>query len=61
MQKEQLSYRIGQAATLLGVSRDYFDDHIRADLKLIRRGQLVLVPRSEIEKWLEQNAERALA
>ncbi len=58
---ERLTYSIGEAAELLGTSRDFFDARIRADLKLIRVGRLVRVPRVELEKWVEQNAERVLA
>lgn len=58
---ERLTYSIGDAADLLGVSRDFFDERVRSDLRLIRCGRLVRVPRSELERWVDQNAERVLA
>jgi len=61
MGKEQLTLSIGGAAELLGVSRDFFDDHVRADLRLVRRGRVIRVPRAELERWVEQNAARTLA
>jgi excisionase family DNA binding protein len=49
-----------EAAAALGVSRDFFDDHIRSDLRLVRKGRKVLVPVRELEVWLEREAERVL-
>jgi hypothetical protein len=50
-----------EAAGALGVSPDYFDQHIRADLKLIRRGRLVLVSMRELERWASSNEAQALS
>jgi hypothetical protein len=49
-----------EAAEALGVSPDYFDEHIRQDLKLIRRGRLVLVSVAELERWVCANEARTL-
>jgi hypothetical protein len=49
-----------EAAASLGVGRDYFNEHVRPDLKLIRRGQLVLVLVSELERWGRESAARAI-
>jgi hypothetical protein len=49
-----------EAAAALGVSIDHFDRHIRPELKLIRRGRVVLVPVREVERWAEQNAKPTL-
>jgi excisionase family DNA binding protein len=48
------------AAATLGVSRDYFDEHIRPELRVVRRGRRVLVAVQELERWLERSATRAL-
>jgi hypothetical protein len=50
-----------EAAGALGVSPDYFDEHIRSDLKLIRRGRVVLVSLRELERWAQTNEAPALA
>jgi hypothetical protein len=42
----------------LGVGRDFFDEHIRPDLRLIRKGRLTLVLCSELERWGLENAAR---
>jgi excisionase family DNA binding protein len=49
-----------EAADALGVSRDFFDAHVKKDLKLIRRGRLVLVPVAELERWIAASAEPVL-
>jgi excisionase family DNA binding protein len=50
-----------EAATALGMSRDHFDRHVRDELRLIRSGRLVLVPVTELERWVEENAARTVA
>jgi hypothetical protein len=45
-----------EAAASLGVSADYFDEHVRPELRLIRRGRLVLVLVSELERWGQQSS-----
>lgn len=45
-----------EAARALGVSRDYFDDHVRPELRLVRRGRRVLVAVAELERWLDRAA-----
>jgi excisionase family DNA binding protein len=47
-----------EAAAILGVSRDYFDEHVIGELRVVRRGRRILVPLTEIERWLERNATR---
>jgi hypothetical protein len=49
-----------EAAAALGVSPDFFDKHIRPDLKLIRRGSVVFVTVSELERWCRENQARTL-
>jgi excisionase family DNA binding protein len=45
-----------EAASSLGVSIDFFEAHVQGELRLVRRGRLVLVPVSELERWVERNA-----
>jgi hypothetical protein len=49
-----------EAAAALGVSADFFDNSVRPDLKLIRRGRLVLVSMRELERWAATNEAPAL-
>ena len=51
-----------EAADLLGVSRDFFDEHVRPELRVIRRGsKTILIPVRELERWVEQSAVRLRA
>ena len=50
-----------EAAAAIGVGEDFFSEHIRPELQLIRRGRKVLVPVAELERWMRANAERPLA
>ena len=48
-----------EAAEMLGVSRDYLDEHIKPELRIIRRGsRTILIPIAELVRWLEQSATR---
>lgn len=49
-----------EAAGAIGVSRDFFDEHVAGELRLVRRGRKVIVPVVELERWLEENAARTL-
>jgi excisionase family DNA binding protein len=52
----RLALSVDEAAEALSVSRDFFDEHIRHELRVVRRGRKVLVPVRELERWLEHNA-----
>jgi hypothetical protein len=47
-----------EAAGALGLSRDSFDDHVMPDLRVIRKGRLVLVPGKELDGWVDENDAR---
>jgi excisionase family DNA binding protein len=49
-----------EAAFSLGVSRDYFDAHVRPGLRIVRMGRRVIVPVRELERWLAANAALAV-
>ncbi len=57
----RIAVRIEEAAAALGMSRDAFDEHVKPELRLIRRGRLVLVPVRELERWVEREAALTLA
>jgi excisionase family DNA binding protein len=48
-----------EAAAVLGVSRDYFDEHVMGELRVVRRGRRILVGLAELERWLDRAAVRA--
>jgi excisionase family DNA binding protein len=45
-----------EAADALGVSVDYFAEHVARELRWVRRGRKRLVPVREIEAWLDRSA-----
>ena len=47
-----------EAAAVLGVSRDYFDEHVIGELRVVRRGRRILVALAELERWLDRSAAR---
>jgi len=48
-----------EAAQMLSVSRDYFDEHVKPELRIVHRGsRTVLVPVAELVRWVERNAGR---
>jgi excisionase family DNA binding protein len=54
----RLSVSPDEAAEMLGVSRDYLDEHVLADLKVVRRGRRILIALTELERWLDASAAR---
>jgi hypothetical protein len=50
-----------EAAQAIGMSLTSFEQYVQADLRMIRRGKLRLVPVRELEAWCHENAERVLA
>src|SRR5438067_6029687 len=53
----RLALRPEEAAAALGVSRDYFDEHVASELRWVRRGRLKLVSLVEMNRWLDREAE----
>ncbi|MGZ4380863.1 MAG: hypothetical protein ACXVZ2_06835 [Gaiellaceae bacterium] len=44
---------------MLGVSRDFFDEHVKPELRIIRRGRkTILIPLAELERWVDESAAR---
>jgi excisionase family DNA binding protein len=56
----RIALRPAEAAHALSVSRDFFVEHVLPELRVIRRGRLVLIPVSELQRWCERNAARTL-
>ena len=49
-----------EAAVALGMSLDSFERYVQREVRLIRRGRMRVIPVSELEAWLDRNAERVL-
>jgi len=57
---ERIAYRMDEAAAAIGVSNDFLSRHVLAELRVIRRGRLRLIPKAELDRWVQENAERVL-
>jgi excisionase family DNA binding protein len=49
-----------EAAGVLGVSRDYLDQHVLSELRIVRRGRRILIALAELERWLDHSAASAI-
>src|SRR5215203_4904945 len=56
----RLALTKAEAAEALGVSVDFFEDHVMRELRIVRRGRRRLIPLAELMRWLEDSADRAL-
>jgi hypothetical protein len=45
-----------EAAASLGMSINHFERKVQPDLKVVLCGQLVLIPLTELERWVQRNA-----
>jgi hypothetical protein len=54
--ERRLALSPAEAAESLGVSRDFFDEHVGPELRIVRRGRRKLVPVRELERWLDREA-----
>jgi hypothetical protein len=56
----RLALDVSEACASIGVSWDFFTQHIAPELRWVRRGRRKLVSVRELEAWLDANAERTL-
>ena len=56
----RLALRLEEAAESIGVSDEFFSQHVRPNVRIVRRGRVKLVPVAELEKWLDRNAAYAI-
>ena len=59
-QTARLAYSRAEAAAALGVSVDFFDEHIAHEVRAVRRGRRRLYPVRELVRWLDQAASLAV-
>ena len=52
-----LALNVEEACAALGVSWDFWAEHIAPEVRVVRRGRRKLVAVSELERWLERNGE----
>jgi hypothetical protein len=49
-----------EAAQALGVSRDFLEEHVWPELRIVRRGRLSFVAVTELQRWLDKEAARTI-
>jgi len=54
----RLALTVTEAAEAIGVSPDFFAEHVAGELRIVRRGRKKLVSVRELETWLDRNAAR---
>lgn len=57
----RLALSKAEAAAALGVSVDFFEEHVMHELRIVRRGHRRLIPVDELRRWLDRSAARTLA
>lgn len=45
-----------EAAASLGISLNHFERKVQPELKVVLSGQLILIPATEIERWVQRHA-----
>lgn len=45
-----------EAASAIGVSRDFLDEHVMPELRIVRRGRRKLIAVGELKRWLTSEA-----
>jgi excisionase family DNA binding protein len=45
-----------EAAAALGISLNHFERRVQPELKVIASGQLILIPVTELERWVQRHA-----
>lgn len=55
----RLALSKAEAACSLGVSVDYFEQHVQPELRIVYRGRRRLIPVGELQRWLNESAVRA--
>ena len=49
-----------EAACACGMSLDSFERHVQPTLRLLRLGRMRLVPVRELDRWLDEHAQRTV-
>lgn len=56
----QLALSVLEACAALGVSHDFWQEHVAPEIRIVRRGRRKLIAVRELERWLEASGEKVL-
>jgi len=57
----RLALDVSEACAALGVSWDFWSEHVAPEVPMVRRGRRKLVPVRALEAWLAENAHSVVA
>ncbi|MCB8970364.1 MAG: hypothetical protein M9964_00465 [Solirubrobacterales bacterium] len=49
-----------EAAEAIGISLDSLERYVLDEIRVVRMGRRILVPITELDRWLDEHAERIL-
>lgn len=55
-----LALKLEDAAAALSMSVEFFNGHVRPEVRVVRIGRTKRVPVSELQRWLDDNAAYAV-
>lgn len=53
-----LAVDLGGAAESLGVGNDFFREHVKPELLIVRRGRRQFIAVAELQRWLDESGEQ---
>ena len=56
----RLALSVEEACAALGVSWDFWNEHVASEIRIVRRGRRKLVSVQELQRWLDEHGERVL-
>lgn len=56
----RLALSVEEACAALGVSWDFWQEHIAPEVRIVRRGRRKLIAVAELERWLGESGETVL-
>jgi hypothetical protein len=56
----RLALDVAECCAALGVSWDFWSEHVAPEVRIVRRGRRKLVPVRALEAWLDANAHAVL-
>ncbi len=56
----RLALSVEEACEALGVSWDFWKEHVAPEVRVVRRGRRKLIAVEELRRWLDESAERVL-
>jgi hypothetical protein len=56
----RLALDVTEACAALGVSWDFWKEHVADEVRIVRRGRRKLVAITELQRWLDEHSERVI-